>query len=82
MVEHLPDDSKKELVKALKEVAARSRRYCRCLAVQIDGFGRFDPQATRSAAEQYRRAIEIAAEITSDEVAPAGLFLPQEERAR
>jgi hypothetical protein len=81
VVEHLPDTAKEELIEALGVVKKTAGHYQRCLGVQIRAEGRFDPQATRAAADRYRRALSVVEEITSDSVPPAGLFR-DEERAR
>lgn len=78
MVEHLPDDAKIELAKHLKEVESKSRHVRKCLLVAFEGYGRFDAHACRAAWEEYAGAIEAAAEIGSDEVKPAGLFVESE----
>lgn len=81
MVEHLPDTAKEELSEALAAVKKAATAYQNCLLCQIHGFGRFDPQATRTAADRYNRALSVVQEVTSDTVPPVGLFR-DEERAR
>lgn len=75
MVEHLPDAAKIEMAKHLQQVEAQSRQVRKCLLVQLSGIGRFDAHATRAAWEQYESTIEAAAEIASETVKPAGLFV-------
>ncbi len=74
MIEHLPNSSKQELAKALKEVSQACTYYTRCLLCEIEGWGRYDPGAVRAAAARYAQALEDVAEITGDEVPPLGLF--------
>lgn len=80
MVEHLPDDAKIALAKALAEVKKRGGRLQKCLLCQLEGFGRYDAHATRAAWEEYQSALEQAGEIVSDEVKPAGLFVDTDRR--
>jgi hypothetical protein len=80
VVEHLPDDSKEELIEALADVKKTASHYQKTLGVQLAGIGRFDTTACRLAAERYRKALEAAAAITSETVTPLGLFREDAER--
>lgn len=83
MLVDLPDDSKQELSDALKEVGAAANKLRRCLTVQLEGYGRYDSAAARRAAEKYQHAVEEAAAISGESVAPMGLFNePDRERSR
>jgi hypothetical protein len=75
MREHIPDATKVELVKALKTVEARARHWRRCLLVELEGVGRYDPLAVRTARDRYAEAAASADAILSDAVPPAGLFM-------
>lgn len=80
MIDHLPDDSKVALAKQLAEVRKRAGRVQKCLLVQLEGTGRFDAHATRSAWGDYQAAVEEAQEIVAAEVRPVGLFVDAERR--
>jgi hypothetical protein len=70
----LVNASKEAAAKQLGEVAKAAGLLRKCLMVEIDGIGRYDPLAVNSDAGSLRAALEELETITGEEIAPGGLF--------
>jgi hypothetical protein len=71
---NLLNDGKRALCDQLKTMEAASRKWRRCLLVEVEGFGRFDPHACRAAQEEFESAAESARLVYGGEVPAQGLL--------
>ena len=77
-MEHLHDQSKEKIAKALLAQEKASRHLRECLTVQIKGKGLTHSSAIRSAEAAWNAAVRDVKEIASRSVRPEGLLATQD----
>ena len=72
--DRLLNDGKRALCDELKRLEAASRKWRRCLLVEVEAIGRFDAHTVRAAEEAFESALEAAREVYAEDVPALGLL--------